>query len=76
VIPVGNAPVALDIQLDPHSGNLLVLARDGIVEYDAQTLEPAYNLHFCGTPMAYHFALSPDGSTLAVSFPQDGVVAS
>jgi DNA-binding beta-propeller fold protein YncE len=71
-----DAPGALDIQLDPRSGNLLVLARDGIVEYDAQTLKPANTLHFCSTPTASHFALSPDGSALAVSLSQDGVVAS
>ncbi|MEW6339490.1 MAG: beta-propeller fold lactonase family protein [Paraburkholderia sp.] len=70
-----DAPGALDVQLDPHSGNLLVLARDGIVEYDAQTLKPANTLHFCGTPSAYHFVLSPDGSTLAISLSQDGTVA-
>jgi hypothetical protein len=69
-----DAAGALDVQVDPHSGNLLVLARDGIVEYDAQTLKPANTLHFCGTPTAYHFVLSPDGNTLAVSLSQDGVV--
>ena len=71
-----DASSALDLQVDPHSGNLLVLARDGIVEYDVQTLKPANTLHFCGTSSADHFVLSPDGSTLAVSFPQDGAVAS
>ena len=70
-----DASSPLDLQIDPHSGNLLVLSRDGIVEYDAQTLKPANTLHFCGTPTAYHFALSPDGSTLAVSLAQDGAVA-
>jgi DNA-binding beta-propeller fold protein YncE len=71
-----DAPGALDLQVDPHGGNLLVLGRDGITEYDAQTLKPASTLHFCGTPTIYHFALSPDGSTLALTLPQDGVVAS
>lgn len=70
-----DAPDALDLLVDPHSGNLLVLQKDGVVEYDAQTLKPASTLPFCGTPTAYHIALSPDGAALAVSLAQDGVVA-
>jgi DNA-binding beta-propeller fold protein YncE len=70
------SPDALDLLVDPHSGNLLVLQKDGMVEYDAQTLKPVNTLHFCGTPTTYHFALSPDGSALAVALAKEGVVAS
>jgi DNA-binding beta-propeller fold protein YncE len=65
---------AADLHLDPHTGNPIALFSDGIVEYDAQTFKPVQAMRFCTNTVAYHFTVSPDSNTLALSLAEENRV--
>ncbi|WP_176040792.1 beta-propeller fold lactonase family protein [Burkholderia stabilis] len=65
---------AYDVTVEPGSGDLVALFRDGIAAYDANTLRPRQAAQYCRALTSYHFAFSPDGRTVAFSLPQENTV--
>ncbi|CAB3760799.1 MULTISPECIES: beta-propeller fold lactonase family protein [Burkholderia] len=73
---VGTIPDAdaYDLAVEPGSGNLVALFRDGIAAYDANTLKPRQAAQYCRALTSYHLAVSPDGRMVAFSLPQENTV--
>ena len=73
---VGTIPDAdaYDLAVEPGSGDLVALFRDGIAAYDANTLRPRQAAQYCRGLTSYNFALSPDGRAVAFSLPQENTV--
>jgi DNA-binding beta-propeller fold protein YncE len=65
---------AYDVAVEPGSGDLVALFRDGIAAYDANTLKPRQAAQYCRALTSYHFAFSPDGRAVALSLPQENTV--
>ncbi|MBA5819630.1 hypothetical protein H3281_28675, partial [Escherichia coli] len=56
---------AFDVAVEPGSGDLVALFRDGIAAYDANTLKPRQAAQYCRALTSYQFAFSPDGRLIA-----------
>jgi len=65
---------AFDVAVEPGSGDLVALFRDGIAAYDANTLKPRQAAQYCRALTSYQFAFSPDGRLIAFSLPQENTV--
>lgn len=62
-----------DLAVDAETGNVVALFSDGVVEYDGQKLAPLRAYRFCGEMTTWNIAVSADGRSMALTFPQQAL---